>query len=124
MNLPNKAHQFKYEFDFAKAFWSELQWRAHPHLLGCHIPNEGQRSPITGLRLVQIGLVKGYFDYTFTLPDGRSAFIELKLPKKKLSEEQLLFMERLDAHPAKPPYCVAYSLDDCFQFLQQHGGLK
>ena len=116
--------QFATESDFAKAFWETFQYRAHKHTIAYHLNNEGKRAFALTAYLKARGLVTGISDYPIVLPDGRAAFLELKNGKNKTTPAQDIFLARLEAHPAKPPYAVAYSIEECMDFLNKHGGLK
>ncbi len=115
---------YKNEAEFAQLFWEELQWRKHPDLMAWHTPNEGKRSFAYGKSLKKEGMTAGVLDYIFILPNGKIAFLELKHGYNKLTESQIDFILDLASHPSNPPYAVAYSLQECFDFLKIHGGLK
>jgi hypothetical protein len=66
----------------------------HPDLF-CHHPANGEkRSPRAGARLKRMGVEAGTPDLCLTLPDGRSAFMEFKGPKGRLSPPQIAFRDK------------------------------
>lgn len=61
-----------------------------PELRVIAIPNQGKRSLITGRRMVAEGLTKGVADLLIMFPadEGAIAWLEMKTPKGRLSDEQ------------------------------------
>ncbi len=53
-----------------------------------HPPNEGKRHPASGAKLKKCGMKAGEPDCVIYLPDARTIFIELKLLKGALSDNQ------------------------------------
>lgn len=64
---------------------------APSHCLYWHTPNEGKRSPTTGRRLRERGLLPGVADWCLVY-QGRAHFIELKVGRNAPSPAQEAFM--------------------------------
>ena len=62
-----------------------LRLKAHRDLIYFHPANGGERHPVVAAKLKGMGVVPGVADLVFVLPDGRSAFLELKTRKGELS---------------------------------------
>lgn len=56
-------------------------------------PNEGKRSFALAKAMKKAGLRSGVSDLCILFPGGRLAFLELKAPGKKPTDEQDVFME-------------------------------
>lgn len=85
------------------------------------IPNAGKRSMHTARRMKDEGLLAGVADLQVMLPDGRSAWLELKKSNGRQSMAQKIFQdicERLDH-----PYCLAKSFEQAEAFLKETGAL-
>lgn len=63
-------------------------------LMWFHPANEGKRSVVAGAKLKQLGMKPGTPDIVILLPEDHVSLLELKSPKGKLSEAQVLFIER------------------------------
>jgi hypothetical protein len=75
-----------------------------------HFPAGEARDERTGGKLKRMGLKAGWPDFQFILPNGQSAFIELKRPGQSLSDAQIMF--RAQALALKCGYAVAHSVDE------------
>ena len=87
----------------------------HPHILFCHVANEGDFPVQYRVKLKRMGLYKGWFDITIILP--KLCFIELKTKKGRLSEAQKDFKKKLDENNI--PNTVAHSVEEAIDFLKQ-----
>lgn len=99
-----------------------LRIAAHPHTIWYHPANEGARSEAAGAKLKRMGMLPGVADFALTLPDGRSAFMEVKTDDGKQSLEQLAFQSR--CYEARTPYEVVRSLDEARATLKKWGALR
>lgn len=100
-----------------------LTVRAAPELIWYHCPSGELRSPIVGAKLKRMGVRRGVPDLCFTLPDGRSAYMEVKAPKNgSLSWEQKVFQAQCEVIGA--PYVVVKSLDEAERVLEAWGALR
>lgn len=90
---------------------SDLGWRA--------IPNGSYRSKRTAGRLKGEGVQPGVGDLHFTLPGGRTAWIELKTDAGRLSPEQRTFREAELSRGAL--YAVCRSLNAVIVQLEEWG---
>lgn len=89
-----------------------------PDCLTFHVPNGGKRSKETARLMKRLGLMPGVFDLTMMLPDGRHAYLEAKVGKNDLTEDQSNFKKELILRGV--PYVVFRSLDDIRNFVLQH----
>jgi hypothetical protein len=78
--------------------------------------NNNPRSAVAGARQKALGTRKGLPDIQILRTCGRSAWIEVKALKGRLSPEQRAFQEW--CREAGHPHCVARSIDDVRNFLQ------
>ena len=88
---------FASEDQIQRATVDFLQIAAPADLVWYHCPNGETRSPKTGAKLKQMGVLPGVADLCFVLPGGHAAFIELKNAKGSKSPSQRKFMERVKA---------------------------
>ena len=98
----------------ALAVKPELYWSA--------IPNGGKRNLSVAVKLKREGLKPGSPDLYVMLPEGKIAWLELKVKGGSLSLEQRMFRDvcqRLGHH-----WAVAKTLDEVIAFLQKIGALK
>ena len=84
------------------ADWLRLQ---HPRLLFWHTHQSGRLSMAEAMKAKRMGRRAGVPDFTFILPGGRAAFIELKAGKGEQSEPQALFEEQAKASGAYYALC-------------------
>jgi hypothetical protein len=92
----------------------ELEWRA--------IPNGGKRHLRTAVKLKAEGVKRGTPDIILLLPEGRVAWLELKIKGGSLSPEQQGFRsicKRLGHH-----WAVARTLEEVTTYLTTIGALK
>lgn len=82
---------------------------AAPDLLWFHVPNGGYRHPREAKKLKDMGVMPGVPDLAFVLPDGRSAFIELKAGKNGLEAPQKQFLDTCTVKGI--PHAVCRSMD-------------
>lgn len=98
----------------ARAVRPELHWTA--------IPNGGKRDLRTAVKLKTEGVKRGSPDIVILLPEGRVAWLELKIKGGSLSVEQQAFRnicQRLGHH-----WAVAKTLDEAAAFLTAIGAVK
>jgi hypothetical protein len=88
MKRQRTEHKFQCEvMDYLTAFGRrELFWTA--------IPNGELRHPNVAKRLKDEGVKPGVADICFLLEFGQSAWLELKAPRGRLSDEQIGFGKR------------------------------
>lgn len=82
-----------------------------------HTPNGGIRNKITASKLKKGGVLSGVWDIFFTLPrcGYNGLFIEIKRPKEKLTENQILFR---DSNNFFFKFVICYSLDDFIKEIE------
>ena len=93
-----------------------------PELYWSAIPNGGKRNISVAVKLKREGVRRGTPDLYVMLPDGKIAWLELKVKGGSLSLEQRAFRDvcnRLGHH-----WAVAKSLDEVIAFLQKIGALQ
>lgn len=72
----------------------ELLQVAYPQLMIWHTPNGELRDEGTGRKLAAMGVRPGVLDIAILVPPhGRMAFIEIKAPGEKPSDDQRLFID-------------------------------
>ena len=81
-----------------------------PEVVAWHTPNGELRDPRTAAKLKGMLVVPGVPDFTLVLPNGQTAFIELKAGDGQLSPEQIEFRQRVVA--LRCGYAVCRSLDE------------
>lgn len=103
-----------------------IQYLIHnraPGVVYFHCPNGEARSPVTGSKLVALGVIRGVADLCLTLPPfGRSAYLELKSVKGRQSPDQKAFAAA--AVKSGALYAVAHSISEAEAILIQWGALK
>ena len=90
--------------------------RAHCPFLFWHTPNGGKRGIKTAVRLKKEGVLPGVPDIQIMLPN-RSAFLELKAKRGRLTDSQIAF--RQSAQAAGHWWEVAYSFDEAWAVLER-----
>ena len=93
-----------------------------PDMHWCAIPNGGKRDMRTAVKLKREGVKAGTPDLVILLPEGRVAWLELKIKGGSLSVEQQAFRnicQRLGHH-----WAVAKTLDEAAAFLTAIGAVK
>ena len=91
-----------------------------PDLHWCAIPNGGKRDMRTAVKLKREGVKAGTPDIVILLPEGRVAWLELKIKGGSLSLEQQAFRkicQRLGHH-----WALIKSVDDAKEFLTAISG--
>lgn len=85
------------------------------------VPNGGYRHLYTATKLQAEGTRRGTPDLCFTLKGGRSAYLELKAEKGRLSPDQTAFRDRVLTLGAL--WEVAHSIDEAWGVLSAWGCL-
>lgn len=131
-----RQHDRELEDDLAKTVAEFLRLALPAPVVFWHTPNGGKREQVqrtdrrTGetywfspeaAKLKKMGVLAGVPDLTFILPNGQAAFIELKVGKNDLSDEQTAVRELLLACGCG--YQVAWSLEDVVRVLDHWLGL-
>ncbi len=92
---------------------------AAPDLVCFAVPNGGFRNVREAAKLKAMGVKAGVADLAITLPDTRSAFIELKTKAGRLSPHQAEFQSTCDRLGI--PYAVCRSIDEVAETLRGWG---
>ena len=99
---------------------SALRWAMKPEVIWRHVPNGEHREPRTAAKLKAMGVLAGSADLEFIWknPNGelRMLFMELKAAKRKQSEAQELFAQRV--HAVGAWYVVVRSMDEALDTLR------
>ncbi len=90
-----------------------------PRVKAIAIPNQGNRSIATSVRMRAEGMHKGAWDILFQWDGGRCAWVELKDAKGALKPEQIEFGNWLVANGF--PCGVFRSVDTVVAFLREQG---
>ncbi len=99
-----------------------LQLKGHQRLLFFHPANGMPRDPRTGAKLKRMGVQPGVADFALTLPDGRSAFLEVKTPTGRVSMSQAGFRSKCYINGV--PYAIVRSLSEAEDVLAAWGALN
>jgi hypothetical protein len=99
-----------------------LRFKGHRLLIWFHPANGEERATRVGVKLKRMGVQAGVADFALTLPDGRSAYIEVKNSKGRQSVEQVVFQSRCDR--IETPYAIVRSVDEAERVLTAWGALR
>ena len=94
---------------------------AHPRLIWFHPANGEKRNIVTAMRLKKMGVKRGIPDLVFTLPDGRSAYMEIKTTKGRMSDHQKYYRQK--CWDMNVPYVLVTNADDAMAILYEWGAL-
>lgn len=99
--------------------WFRLQY-PQLQLLLFAVPNGGNRDAITGAIMKREGVVRGVADLILLVPckGYASLCIEMKKPKGKQSESQIMWQK--EAERARNKYVVCKSLDDFMSVIGEY----
>jgi hypothetical protein len=96
-----------------------LTLRAASGVVWYHCPNGVSSSARTGARMKAMGIVAGVSDMVFLLPSGLSCFMEVKAPKGRLTPEQKVFRDRVEANGAQ--WAMVRTIDEALLKLKEWG---
>lgn len=99
----------EHQIQVAVVTWFRLQ---HPKLILFAIPNGGMRNIGTAVKLKSEGVLAGVADLFLMSPNinHHGLFIEMKVAKGKVSEQQKYFLEQAKAQGYAA--CVCYSFEE------------
>jgi len=97
----------EYSLHVTVADWLRAQF---PRLVWWHSHQQGHLSIAARVKAKRMGRRAGVPDFTFIIPGGKAAFIELKIDGGKLSEPQAVFEEQ--ARAAGALYALCRSLGE------------
>lgn len=81
-----------------------------PQIIWFHCANGGKRTKPEASLFKAMGVLPGVPDLVFVMPNGQTAFIELKAPGGTLSNEQIEFQRRARANGCA--YAICRSFDE------------
>jgi len=110
------------EHQFQSSLCQLLDVQARPDMIWFAIPNGGQRNAIVGKMLKDEGVKRGIPDLAFLLPEGKTAWLELKTGNGRLSPFQKAFRDR--AQRLGHTWGIAKTWDDAMVFLAWIDALK
>ena len=90
-----------------------------------HVPNEGQRTRVSGHIIKRMGLKPGVADFCIIQPDEphpRVWFLELKTETGRQTPAQKAFQEECEA--AGVEYVLARGLDEALSALGKRGAIR
>jgi hypothetical protein len=99
-----------------------LQFAARPELFWFAIPNGGKRHVHVALQMKKEGAKRGVPDLAFLLPEGHTAWLEMKVTGGRLSPDQKTFRDKAIA--LGHSWGVAKTLDEAIAYLASIGALK
>lgn len=102
-----------------RAIAQYLRLSLQPDWMWFHIPNGESRSPRTGARLKQMGVLPGVPDIQILSPSGKAHFLEIKTPKGRLSRPQRAFRDWCEG--GQVPFAVVRSIDEARTALRAWG---
>ena len=114
--LPSSEHQLQ------SALCTYLELMARPEVLWFAIPNGGKRHIAVAVRLKKEGARRGVPDMAFCLPDGQTAWLELKIKGGSLSQEQRAFRDQVLFLGHR--WGVAKTIDEAIEYLTSVGALR
>lgn len=91
-------------------------------LIFYHSPQGRRATEREGAFLKSLGVLAGVPDLCFVLADGRAAFMEIKAPKGRCSEDQRAFLQAAAIRQART--AVVYSLEEAIAVLGEWGVLR
>lgn len=106
----------EYLLHAAVADWLRYQ---HPKLLFWHSHQSGRLSMAEAMKAKRMGRRAGVPDFTFILPGGKAAFIELKADTGRQSDPQAVF--EMQAKEAGAYYALCRSLPEVQGTLKAWG---
>lgn len=95
--------------------WHWNNYHSERRMLHCNNNNSSDR--IEGNKNKAVGVVAGVADMELTIDGGGTVFIEMKLPGKKQSEEQIDFMKKV--RERGHIYIVIFSFEDFKNFIKK-----
>jgi hypothetical protein len=99
-----------------------LQAKGQLSLIWFHPANGEERPARVGAKLKRMGVRPGVADFALTLPDGRSAFLEVKSDRGAPSPDQHAF--RADCERIGAPYAIVRSSEEAEAALWAWGALR
>jgi len=110
------------EHQFQSSLCQLLDVQARPDMIWFAIPNGGHRHIAVAKMMKDEGVKRGIPDLAFFFPEGRCAFLELKVKDGQLSKHQREFRDRVQA--LGHTWGIAKTWDDAMTFLNWIGALK
>jgi hypothetical protein len=95
---------------------------ARPEVFWFAIPNGGKRHISVANELKKEGVKAGVPDLAFLLPEGRTAWLEMKIRYGKLSPDQKAFRDKAKA--LGHTWGMAKTFNEATQFLSAIGAIK
>ncbi len=114
MRIPDRNAEAKRQ----AAIVEYVRWTV-PEILIFSVPNGGLRTKAEAARLKWTGVLAGIPDLVLVLPNGRSAFWEVKTDRGRLSFEQTVMSVRLGV--LGHSYAVVRGIDDARKELEGLG---
>ena len=99
-----------------------LRLTAAPDVLYFHVPNGGLRNKREAAKLKRMGVLPGVADIVIVLSNGRTVFVEVKMPAGKLSKDQNEF--RMFCNARNFPYFIIRSISEAEKYFKSFGILK
>jgi hypothetical protein len=110
------------EHQFQSALCDLLDVQAKPDLVWFAIPSGGHRHIAVAKKLKAEGVKRGIPDLAFLLPQGKTAWLELKVKNGRLSPSQKAFRDR--ALNLGHQWGMAQDMTDALVFLSWIDALK
>jgi len=110
------------EHQFQVAVCELLDIQARPDMIWFAIPNGGHRHIAVAKLMKNEGVKRGIPDLAFLMPEGRSAWLELKVRGGRLSPDQKLFRDR--ACKLGHEWGLAKTINEAITFLDWIEALK
>jgi hypothetical protein len=109
------------EDNLQQAVYRHLRLRAYPGVVFFHVPNGGRRNAREAGRLKSFGVLPGVSDLVL-VQKGKAFFLELKAPKGRLSESQIIFQSAVNS--AGCCASTAYGIDEALDILNRWGLIR
>lgn len=99
--------------------WFRSQYPQYSKL-GWHIPNEGQRHPVVGIKMQLLGLLKGVPDFVIMVPmeNYHGLAIEFKTGRNKTTDAQKSILSELDSVGYRVAVC--WNLEDAQMIVRDY----
>ncbi len=94
--------------------WFDNEFPEERRMLHCN--NNNSSNKLEGNKAKAVGVIRGVADLELVCWGGRTIYIELKLPNKTQSEEQIDFMDKVRARGHM--YIIIYSFEDFKLFIK------
>lgn len=105
------------ETAFQMALVRFLKVALPPQVVFFHCPNGGLRDTATAGQLKAMGVLPGVYDLGFIWPNGQVSWLELKVGKNGLEDDQITFGERVRANHCAT--ATAWTIEEAVAIIER-----